>query len=337
MAVGRFVGAGGVVLWLLATLAACPVPRAAAGEADQPAAQGGKGFELKDEPGKHLDLLFDGRKVTRFMYAHDFSTKERRFETYKPFTHVFASKGERLITNDHGDPFPHHRGIFIGWNRTTLADGKTRYDFWHMPNVCQRIERFTAQEASPAFGRMVALIRWEDPKEKPVILEEREIKVWRPTEAGLLMDFVSTLRSQQGEVVLDGDPEHAGCQFRAHSDLGQLYKKMKPPEIQAQGKDTRYLCPAGMDPRKTLDMPWAAVSFVLGEARFHVAFLNHPDNPKGTRFSAYRDYARFGAFAKATLKPDQPLVFRYRLLVREGEKALAADEAQRLYDEFAKR
>ena len=298
----------------------------------------GKSFAFQDEPGKSLDLTFDGRKVARLMYAHDFSTKEKRFETYKVFTHVFDSKGERLITNGHGQPFPHHRGIFIGWNRTALPDGKTRYDFWHMPVACQRLDRFAAQDAGPVLGRLTAVVNWEDPQGKPVLVEERQITVYRQSRPDLLLDFVSTLRSGQGDIALDGDPEHAGCQFRAHSDLGDLYKKLKPAELKEQGKETRYLLPPGMKEgtKGTPDMPWASVALSLGEQRFGVAQLNHPGNPKGTIYSANRAYGRFGAFAKATVKADAPLVLRYRFFVREGPEALTADDVQRLYADFAK-
>jgi hypothetical protein len=296
-------------------------------------------FAFQDEKGQCLDLLFGGRKVTRFMYAYDTSTKERRFETYKCFTHVFDSKGERLITNGHGGPFPHHRGIFIGWTRVTLPDGKTRCNFWEMGGgVCQRLDKLASQEAGPVLGRMQALVRWEDSKGEPVILEEREIAVYRQSKPELLLDFVSTLRSQKGDLMLDGDPEHGGCQFRAHSDVGAQFKDPRNPASGTTGRETKYLLLPGMKEgaKGTLDMPWAAVSFVLGESRFNVAHLNHPENPKGTAYSANRPYGRFGAFPRTTLKADQPLTLRYRFLVREGQEPLTADEAQRLYDDFAK-
>ena len=339
-----------------------------------------KGFVLQDQPGQLLDLLFDGRRVTRFMYARDASTKEKNFLTYKPFLHVFDSKGERVITNDHGQPFPHHRGIFLGW-RVKMGDGKTAYNFWEMAGgVCQRVDKFTEQDAGPVLGRLRAAIRWEDPKGQPVILEERELTVHRQSKPELLLDFVSTLRSQAGDLLLDGDPEHGGCQFRASDEVRTAFKLPEAPvvdhgkdvefvakgvtvrvpkdayrkdpaykayseefkkkavdQIKAEGKDTRYLLPPGMKEglKGTVDMPWATVSLTIGDSRFNIAHLNHPTNPKGTIYSANRDYGRFGAFPKTPLKADQPLVVRYRFFVREAATPLTADEAQRLYADFA--
>ena len=40
--------------------------------------------------------------------------------------------------------------------------------------------------------------------------------------------------------------------------------------------------------------------------------MSHPDNPKDTIWSAYRDYGRFGAFVKPELKNGDSLTLRYR-------------------------
>ncbi len=82
-------------------------------------------------------------------------------------------------------------------------------------------------------------------------------------------------------------------------------------------------------------MPWATVSLCIGDSRFSVAHLNHPSNPKGTIYSANRDYGRFGAFPRVPLKAGETLVLRYRYFVREAPTPLTADEAQRLYADFA--
>ena len=278
-------------------------------------------FKFQDEKGHHLDLLFGDRKVTRLMVEFNPDPK-KRFATAKPFTHVFDAKGERTITSPGGQPYPHHRGIFLGYK---VGVGGKRYDFWHVRNVWQRLEKFQSQEAGPVFGRMTAVILWEIAKDKVVVREERTITVYRQSKPEVLLDFVSTLHSLSGELDLGGDPEHAGCQFRPH------------PAVAKRGKETRYVHPPGMRPgnRGTKDMPWSTVSYALGESRFNVAHLNHPGNPKGTIYSAYRPYGRFGAFAKTKLPADTPLTLRYRIFVREGQQALTVEDAQRLYADFA--
>src|SRR5210317_1366842 len=76
------------------------------------------GFSFKDTKGNYLDLLYDGKKVTRYMYAYDTSSPQRIFETYKVLHHAFDEDGKMLLTNgpDGEKPylksvkFPHHRG-----------------------------------------------------------------------------------------------------------------------------------------------------------------------------------------------------------------------------------
>ena len=47
---------------------------------------------FKGTPGKHLDVLLDGKVAARYMYEHDTSAKERAYETYKPYLHVIFEK-----------------------------------------------------------------------------------------------------------------------------------------------------------------------------------------------------------------------------------------------------
>src|SRR4051812_4660437 len=54
---------------------------------------------VKATPGDHYDVLVDGKVATRYMYAHDTSTPERRAQTYKPYLHVFDEDGTAPITN----------------------------------------------------------------------------------------------------------------------------------------------------------------------------------------------------------------------------------------------
>ncbi len=283
------------------------------------------GFAFEDTPGDHLDLLLGGRRVTRFMYAFHYDPNpNKRFPTAKPFTHVFDSRGERVITSPGGQPYPHHRGIFLGYKVRT-PDGK-RYDFWHVRSVWQRVEKLTNLQAGPVLGRMTAIVKWEIKPQTPILTEERTITVYRQREPVVLLDFVARLRSEVGDLDLGGDPEHAGCQFRPH------------PEVAKRGRETRYLLPPGMKPglRGTKDIPWAANSFALGQSRFNVLHMNHPENPKGTIYSAYRPYGRFGAFAPTKLPAGKTLTLRYRIFVREGADApITVEEAQRLWNDFA--
>jgi len=280
-------------------------------------------FSFVDEKDKQLDLLFGDRKVTRFMYEFGhIDDAKARFAVAKPFTHVFDSTGEYVITSPGGDPYPHHRGIFLGYKVKSPRGGG---DFWHVRNVWQRADGIVST-AGPAAGQMTATVLWESKQDYPVVREERTITVYRQSTPQLVLDFHSVLTPVEGEAEFGGDPEHAGCQFRPHFDVNK------------RGKETVYVHPDGMKPGNggTKDMPWSSLSYAYKESRFNVAHLNHPENPKGTIYSAYRPYGRFGAFGRAKATPEKPLVLRYRIVEREGkDAAYTADEVNRLYADFA--
>lgn len=294
-------------------------------------AQAADGMSFRQNGNVSLDLLLDGTPLLRYMIEYDPSTPQRRFETYKPFLHVYDG-AQRLTNGPDGESeyvanqirYPHHRGLFIGWNKLS-CNGK-RYDLWHMPNVAQVHQRFEGKTVEGDSARFVSIVHWNDPDGQPILVERRIITA-RPLQAPALvcLDFVSELKAVQGDVELDGDPEHAGMQYRAHNDVAAGDADVK----------ARYLFhEEGIDPRKDQDLPWVAVTYGLGGNDYTVAHMNHSDNPKGTVYSAYRDYARFGAFAKTTVPKGETLTLRYRFWIGRGQtpprQTLAA-----LYVDFA--
>ena len=276
-----------------------------------------KNFTWKDKEGEYLDLLFDGRRVTRYMYAYDKSTPQRVFETYKPLHHVYDAAGNRLTNGPDAEQpylknkilYPHHRGIFIGFNKLAF-EGK-QYDLWHMKDVAQVHQKFLQQLAGPVLARSKSLIHWNDKKGEPMIAEQREVTVFRQNEpAVLLLEFQSELKAVRGDVYLNGDPEHAGFQYRPHNDVATGVKEVKAKYL--FHKD-------GIDAHKDKDLPWAAMSYGLAGKRYSVLHMNHPDNPKPSVYSAYRDYGRFGSFFKKEINSGQSLKLRYRIWVVEGD------------------
>lgn len=278
------------------------------------------GFTWRDSPGDYLDLLAGGRKVTRYVYAYDPVTPERYTATNKPFHHVFDAQGENLLTNGPGDGlYPHHRGLFIGW--TAVYRGE-EYNFWS-PNDgrAQVHQEFLQLTAGPVLAISKALIHWNDQNGEPVLVEERETTVFRQTAPTiLLLDFRTRLTAINGAVVLEGNAEHAGFQFRAHSDVAAGYQAGQHESVEGAEVSAQYLFHAeGIDPREDMDLPWVALSFGLHGRRYSVQHMNHPDNPRPTVYSAYRTYGRFGASFNDTIASGETMQLRYGIWVGAGE------------------
>ena len=264
-----------------------------------------RGFLLKDRPGKHLDVMYKGKIVARYMYAYDISTKELLHNTYKPFLHIFDGEGKAPITKGPGGKYTHHRGIFIGWSKMEV--GGQKYDRWHMKDGAQVHQKFLVQEATATGATVTSLVHWQDRKRGAMVEEDRRFDFRVPPRGGhVLVDVTSTIKATTADVFLKGDPEHAGIQYR--------------PADEVDYARTVYVFPGeNADVKKDRDYPWVGETYTLHGKKYSVVIMNHPDNPKGTRFSAYRDYGRFGAYPEARIAKGGKRTFKYRFMIALGE------------------
>lgn len=293
-------------------------------------ASGDASFRWSDTPGEYSELQLGSRPVLRYMYrALDESSAEAREQTYKVFHHVYDPSGSRIVTKGPGGLYTHHRGLFFGFNRITYGDGRTA-DTWHARGDAHQSHRSVkSAEAGPVLGRHRVAIDWHGQDKEVFAREQREMTVYNVPQ-GLLIEFASRLKPTDGPVRLDGDPQHAGFQFRAHNDVAEKTEKQ-----------TYYLRPSGKgapgetynwpDRRDFVNLPWNAMSFVLDDQRYTVCYLDRPENPKEARFSE-RSYGRFGSYFEYDLTEENPLELNYRVWLQAGE--MTADEVARLATDF---
>jgi hypothetical protein len=296
-----------------------------------------KGFSLKDNPGEYLDVFLDGRAIARYMYANDTATPVRSEQTFKPYLHIFDTEGKQMITKGPGGLYTHHRGIFFGWQRIGY-EGKT-YNMWEMGGGNRQIhQKFTDQKSGPDQASFTSLVAWKLPDGKTLVEDERTFTFHRrPAPTLALVDFSTKVKAVAGDLDLNGDPEHGGVQFRAAEEVDRKnLKYCLPKEATASSADssTDFQLAGKTQPSKN-DMPWAAESYQLDGKTYNVEQMNGPGNPAGTRWSAYRDYGRFGAFPAAKLKAGETLTLRYRFWVTAGDPPTRAD-LQKQYDEYSK-
>ena len=277
---------------------------------------------FKDTEGKSLDILSNGKPLVRYMYEYDVSTPEKKHDTYKVFYHVMNEEGTDTLTKGPGDKFTHHRGIFIGWSR--LQHGGKGHDLWHMKSGSAQVHKeILKQEADDKKSTLSTLIHWLAADGETVCIEEkRTVTVHHGAKgAHLLLDFETELKAVNGDVELKGDPEHAGFQYRPHQDV-------------VRNKSSKYTFhEEGVTAKNAKDLPWAALTYDLKDRKYTVQHMNHPANPKGVRYSAYRDYGRFGAFFEQPIKGGESLKLKYRIRITGGE-APARDLMAGQYEQF---
>jgi len=296
-----------------------------------------KGFHwVTNEKEGYTDLLDGKQPVVRYMHAFDTSTPARALETYKVYNQVFGPGTDTIITKGQGGLYTHHRGMYVGWNKTK-AGGKM-YDFWHCKNGAHlKHAKFVEKTGDADSGSMTAEIHWNDAKGKPVIIEHRTLKASRMKTAnamGWQLDWSTKLVSRRGEINLDGDRQHAGFQFRADQPV-------------AEKKAARYIRPDGFPqqaeafqvgdkdvPPKHVNLNWLAMTFPIKGKQYTVEYLEDPALPEPSRYSE-RPYGRFGAFFSTDIDDDHPLMMRYRVNVLSGKTSTQA-EVQKRYDAFVK-
>jgi hypothetical protein len=309
-------------------------------------------FAWHDDRSTSAELWQGDIPVMKCMYEPlDDASAERRGQTCKVYHHLYSPTGCRLITKGPGGLFPHHRGLFFGFNKISYGDGQ-KADVWHCrEGESQTHEDTVSQVCGPVFGRDLNRILWRGKDGAPFAEELREMTAYKINGATLI-EFDSILKTLVGPIELKGDPQHAGFQFRASQEVPDEFKQKTfyiRPDGKAEPGEFRNWSAGeteSAENRNHVNLPWNAINFVLKVERrkkgswdemekveqpFTVCYLDHPDNPKPARFSE-RDYGRFGSYFEYTLTPDNPLHVRYRIWVQEDE--MSVSEIQTLSESF---
>lgn len=294
----------------------------------------GQGFAWKTNDDETTDLRLENHPVLRYMHAkYDESTPAKRDLTYKVFHHLFDPTGQRLVTKGAGGLYPHHRGIYFGFNKISYGEGK-KADTWHCTKGAhQSNDKIVSVEAGNLLGRHLVEIGWHGEDKDVFAKEQRELTVYR-VQGGTMVDFAARLKTTGGTIKLDGDPQHAGVQFRADNEVAAKTSKetiyIRPDGVGQAGVEWNW--PAQ---KSQVNLPWKAMSFVLDGKRYTVANCDRPENPKESRFSE-RTYGRFGSYFVYDLTSEKPLEVRYRFWLQDGQMTqqevatLAAGFAEKL-------
>lgn len=281
------------------------------------------------------DLRFGERPVIRYMYTPFDGTNKATIDiTRKPYYHVFDPDGSRLITKGEGGLYPHHRGIFYGHNKIKVAGRDKPIDVWSAADAHQIHTRFVREYAGPVFGGHVVTVDWIDRQGKAFATETRTIRVFRSPRNETLIQFDTTIVTDDGPVALESsNNHHGGVQFR-------------PPQAVAENKvNTRFLRPGRwttMPADKAIDveqhpdfkdLPWDAIQYKLGDRSYTVADLCNPKNPRNAEMSE-RDYGRFGEYSTWQLTKDKHLSLTYRFWITATHDVKPV-QVDRKYADFA--
>lgn len=309
-------------------------------------------YSWHDDGSVSSELQRGQTPVLKYMYENlDDSTPDRRYATMKVFHHVYTPDGSRLMTKGPGDGtfsklkkgglFAHHRGLFYGFNRISYEkDGKPMdADIWHgKKGACQTHEKNIASAVGPVFGRHTNVIYWRGQDGEPFAHEIREMTAF-DVAGTTLIEFRSSLDSAVGKLVMRGDPQHAGFQFRASQDVSDKTKSktfyIRPSGVAKPGEFRNWSNKRDETKinKSHINLDWNTVVIELPiklspwvarekgveieNQSFSISYLDSPGNPKPSRYSE-RDYARFGSYFECDLDTDKPLDLNYQVWIQEG-------------------
>jgi hypothetical protein len=265
---------------------------------------GAEWWSLGVELNERSMFLKGKRFLSTVSAAYDSQKAE---DTMKPWQELFASDGALKLTKGAGGKYPHHRGVFLGWNSVEHAGAV--HDFWHCrKGLSIRHRRFLdgGTASGPAAARLAMEHEWCLADGKPVVNEVRSLTAFNG-DGFRALDVAIALRALAGPVKLGGDAHHAGFHVRAADAVCAAEKETKtflPESARALGNDIH------------ADLHWGAMAFPLEGRTFTVLLIEHPDNPAGSVLSA-RPYGRMGFMPLATLTPEKPLFLRWRIVVFE--------------------
>jgi len=297
-------------------------------------------FEFVEKSGDPLELVYAAVSGKRpvLQYFNIPRDAKDHYYTFKPFHNVYdPATGKTMLTNTSAKTakdgqFPHHRGLFFGFNRISYGEKQTA-DVWHgTNNVFSQHDKMLATEAGEVAGRHRSEISWNGQDGKPFATEQREVTAYA-TAGGTLIDWSTELSTKLPKVRLDGDPQHAGFHFRANMEVsknGKANTYYLRPDGKGKPGETRNWDPKGAN-KQTINLPWNAVSIMVDGKRYTVLRVNHPENPGETRGSE-RDYGRFGDYFEYDLTAEKPLKLKYRVWVQEGE--MTVEQCQALAEGF---
>ena len=141
--------------------------------------------------------------------------------------------------------------------------------------------------AGPVLARHRVVIDWNDRQQKPFCKEEREVTAYAVA-GGTLVEWSSRLSSMHGTVTLDGDPHHAGFQFRADNSVVKQAKKTYFVRVEGKGELGQE-----RNDKSMTNLPWEGMCFLADDTRFTAVYIDNPRNPKPSFYSE-RLYGRLG-------------------------------------------
>lgn len=221
---------------------------------------------------------------------------------------LFGPEGE-ILTRDWSRDHPHHRGIYWAWPEVDW--GKKRGDLHALQKVFARPTGKIKFQGGPVYAQIEAENVWVwEGDSVPIVREIALIRAYRQTERGRVIDLIFKFTGLKDSITI----------ARRHTDAyGGLNIRLMTPENQ----DLSYFTDK---PDAVPRRAWSDLSGLFPEAKQPSGLMvlqneNNPEYPG--EWAEYPDLSWVqptfpSSGTRYLLKPGQPLILRFRLIVHPG-------------------
>lgn len=310
-------------------------------------------FAWQDEQDGRIELHWGGRPALTFvMPTLDESSKSKRQATCKPYHHVFSPNSTTLLTKAEGGALPFCRGLFFGYSDIAYGIDKS-CDLWRCSGQAYQdgigqswtIGAGGKEQAEkgerPDDVSHCVYVGWHGQNGEEFALEQRIVGMSRDRHdavEGWEIDVTCHVETTDGEpIVLGGDPRFSGFRFCASEGVANT-DESQPYYLRTDGKGNPGECrswdaanPESPESNQCENRAWNALCFCLENKRYTVLYLEHPSNPRPSRYIE-QSCMCLGSSFEFTVTKEEPLDATYRLWVQEGEMTVDQCNAiQRAY------
>jgi len=279
-----------------------------------------------------ISVEIDGKPFTDFYIGP---------QTTKPYLHPLrtadgkiVTRGFPMVTDIPGEAHdhPHHRGLWF-------AHGDVNgYDFWgNEPEqqgankgkgtvVLEKVDKFVTGKKS---GTISATFAWKIPSGDILLIENRKMTFYSDPQLRII-DFDITLSPQQE--VKFGDTKEGMFAMRVAAPL----EEDQPKDIAEPKRTGKIVNAQNKVSEKNVwgkKSEWLDYSGKIDGAAVGIAVFDHPTNPRyptywhvraggllASNIFGQHDFERDpGRDASLTIRPGQPLRFRYRVWIHPGD------------------
>jgi hypothetical protein len=270
-----------------------------------------------------VDVVVDGKQFTSYIHSND---------NKKPFLWPLISEGGAHVTRDwpmdktseESKDHPHHKSVWSAYGELTVAGSADAADCWDEgPKSGFQKSGDTTFGSGDAYGWVAAKNVWEDINHKPVWNEAREYRFYATPEAGRYFDLTITFTAAYGDVKFGDTKEGGIVAVRMRPDIdgddGGIIRNALggKGEKECWGKAS----------------PWCDYYGNIANVGIRgIAIFDNPSNLRHPSCWHVRDYGLmaasvFGlnAFTEGkangeyTLKNNESITFKYRVLVHSGD------------------